>query len=145
MQGLKRKIVYVTLFEGIAILCATLGLSALSGQNLGHAGVLAVATSAVAVLWNLAYNTLFEAWETRQTVRGRGLARRIAYTLGFETGLIALLVPLIAWWLRISLAQALALDLGLVGFFLGYTFAFSWAFDRVFGLPDSAAPRVVAG
>jgi len=142
MQGLKRKIVYVTLFEGIAILCATLGLATLSGNEFGHSGILAAATSVVAIVWNFAFNHLFEAWETRQTVRGRGLARRVAYTIGFEVGLIVLLVPLIAYWFRISLWQALLLDLGLVVFFLGYTFAFSWAFDRVFGLPDSAAERV---
>ena len=139
MQGLKRKIVYVTLFEGLAIICATFGLATLSGNNFGHSGVLAVATSVVAVLWNFAFNLLFEAWEARQAVRGRSVARRIAYTVGFEVGLIALLVPLIAWWFDISLTQALVLDLGLVVFFLCYTFTFSWAFDRVFGLPDAAA------
>jgi uncharacterized membrane protein len=142
MQGLKRKIVYVTLFESIAIVCAALGLATLSGDKIGHSSILAAATSVVAVLWNFIYNTLFEAWEARQTVRGRGLARRVAYTLGFEVGLIALLVPLIAWWLRISLTHALGLDLGLAGFFLAYTFLFSWSFDRMFGLPDSAAQRV---
>lgn len=143
MQGIKRKIVYVTLFEGIAIVCATLGLAGLSGNELGHSSVLAVATSVVAVVWNFAYTALFEAWEKRQPARGRGLSRRIAHTIGFEGGLIALLVPLIAWWFRISLMQALLLDLGLVIFFLGYTFTFTWAFDRVFGLPDSAARRAV--
>ena len=30
------------------------------------------------------------------------------------------------------------MDLGLVVFFLCYTFVFNWAFDRVFGLPASA-------
>jgi len=139
MQGLKRKIVYVTLFEGLAIVCATFGLATLSGNNFGHSGVLAAATSVVAVAWNFLFNLVFEAWEARQSVRGRGLARRIAYTVGFEAGLIALLVPLIAWWFDISLMQALVLDLGLVVFFLCYTFTFSWAFDRVFGLPDAAA------
>ena len=139
MQGLKRKIVYVTLFEGLAIVCATFGLATLSGNNFGHSGVLAAATSVVAVAWNFLFNLVFEAWEARQSVRGRGLARRIAYTVGFETGLIVLLVPLIAWWFDISLMQALVLDLGLVVFFLCYTFTFSWAFDRVFGLPDAAA------
>lgn len=139
MQGLKRKIVYVTLFEGLAVVCATFGLAVFSGNNLGHSGVLAVATSVVAILWNFVYNLMFEAWERRQATRGRGLARRVAYTIGFETGLIALLVPLIAWWFAISLWNALLLDLTLVIFFLGYTFAFSWAFDRVFGLPEAAA------
>jgi uncharacterized membrane protein len=141
MQGLKRKIVYVVLFEGIALLCATFGLAKLSGNEYGHSGALAVATSVVAVTWTMIYNTLFEAWESRQSVRGRSFRRRVAYTAGFETGLIVLLVPLIAWWFGITLWQALVLDLVLVVFFVCYTFAFSWAFDRVFGLPASAAPR----
>lgn len=51
-----------------------------------------------------------------------------------------MLVPLIAWWLGVGLWHALVMDLGLVLFFLGYTFAFTWAFDRVFGLPATAAP-----
>ena len=141
MQGLKRKIVYVTLFEGIAIVCATFGLAMFSGNELGHSSALAAATSVVAVTWNFVYTHLFEAWEKRQTKRGRSLARRVAHTIGFESGLIALLVPLIAWWFHISLMQALLLDLTLVIFFLGYTFTFAWAFDRVFGLPTAAAPH----
>lgn len=141
MQGLKRKLVYVALFEAIAIVCATIGLAVFSGNELGHSSVLAAATSAVAVAWNFAYNLMFEAWEKRQARRGRSLARRIAHTVGFEGGLIALLVPLIAWWFRISLMQALLLDLTLVIFFLGYTFTFAWAFDRIFGLPAAAAQR----
>ena len=141
MQGLKRKIVYVALFEGIAILCATFGLAQLSGNQYGHSSVLAVATSVVAIVWNFLYNYAFEWWETRQSVRGRSLKRRIAYTLGFEAGLIALLVPLIAWWFGITLWKALWIDLTLVIFFVCYTFVFSWAFDRIFGLPLSAAER----
>ena len=48
------------------------------------------------------------------------------------------LVPLMAWWLGIGLLEALVLDIGLIVFFLCYTFAFNWGFDRVFGLPASA-------
>ena len=35
--------------------------------------------------------------------------------------------------------DALVMDLGLVVFFLVYTFVFNWAFDAIFGLPASAA------
>jgi len=142
MQGIKRRVVYITLYEGIAIVVASFGLAAMSGQGVGHAGPLAVLASAIAVVWNLVFNALFERWERRQAVRGRGLGRRIAHAIGFEGGLIAFLVPAIAWWLDISLWQALLMDLGLVVFFLVYTFVFNWAFDRVFGLPASAAAKV---
>ena len=94
--------------------------------------------SAIAILWNLSFNALFERWESRQKVRGRSLRRRIAHAIGFEGGLVAFLVPVFAWWLDVSLWQALVMDLGLVVFFLVYTFVFNWVFDRVFGLPASA-------
>ncbi len=53
MQGLKRRVVYISLYEGIAIVAASAGLALMSGQGLGHSGVLAVIASVIAVLWNL--------------------------------------------------------------------------------------------
>jgi len=138
MQGIKRRVVYISLYEGIAIVVASIGLALMSGQGLGHSGVLAVLASVIAVIWNLVFNSLFERWEARQAVRGRSIARRVAHAIGFEGGLVAFLVPTIAWWLDISLRQALVMDLGLVVFFLVYTFVFNWAFDAVFGLPAAA-------
>ena len=139
MQGLKRRVVYISLYEGIAIVVASVGLALMSGQGLGHSGVLAVIASVIAVLWNLSFNWLFERWESQQAVRGRSVRRRIAHAIGFEGGLVAFLVPAFAWWLNVSLWEALLMDLGLVVFFLVYTFVFNWAFDAIFGLPASAA------
>ena len=139
MQGLKRRVVYISLYEGIAIVAASAGLALMSGQGLGHSGVLAVIASVIAVLWNLTFNALFERWEAGQAVRGRSVRRRIAHAIGFEGGLVAFLVPMFAWWLDVSLWEALVMDLGLVVFFLVYTFVFNWAFDAVFGLPASAS------
>ena len=36
--------------------------------------VVALVASVIAVLWNLAFNALFERWESRQAVRGRSMA-----------------------------------------------------------------------
>ena len=83
---------------------------------------------------------MFERWESRQAVRGRSLRRRVAHAIGFEGGLAAILVPVFAWWLGIGVWQALMMDIGLLLYFLAYTFFFNWGFDRVFGLPASAAP-----
>ena len=140
MQGIRRRIVFVTLYELIAIVATSAGLAAFSDSGLQRAGVAAVVSSAVAVVWNVVFNTLFERWEARQTVRGRSLARRAAHAIGFEGGLVVTLVPFFAWWLDISLWQAFVLDLGLLLFFLVYTFVFNWTFDRIFGLPASALP-----
>jgi len=138
MQGLKRKIVYVSLFELFAVALTTTTLMLLAGSSGAHASVAAVASSTVAVVWNFIFNSMFEAWEARQTTKGRSVARRIAHAIGFEGGLVAFLVPLFAWWLQISLWEAFIVDLWIVVFFLVYTFLFSLAFDRIFGLPASA-------
>lgn len=138
MQGPLRKVVHAVLFEAIAIVIVTLAFAWISGHDAGHTSVLAVLSSAVALGWNMLYNTLFEAWERRQAVRGRSIARRVAHAIGFEGGLVLLLVPVIAWWLDMGLWQALVADIGLVVFFLGYGLVFNWAFDRVFGLPAAA-------
>ena len=139
LQGAKRRILYVTLYELIAIAVATYGLALVTGAGAAHSSVVAAVSSAIAVLWNLAFNYLFERWESRQAVRGRSVARRVAHALGFEGGLIFFLVPLFAWWFKVSLWQAFVMDVGLMAFFLCYTFVFNWGFDRVFGLPASAA------
>ena len=138
LQGVKRRLIYVTLYELIAIGAATMGLALLTGQGAGHSSVVAVAASAIAIVWNIVFNWAFERWEARQPVRGRSVARRVAHAIGFEGGLVLFLVPLFAWWFDIGLWQALVMDLGLLVFFLVYTFVFNWCFDRVFGLPASA-------
>ena len=55
--------------------------------------------------------------------------------LPVKGGLALLLVPLVAHWLDMSYWHAFITDLGLLMFFLVYTMVFTWAFDRVFGLP----------
>lgn len=142
MQGFWRRVVYISLYEAIAIAMAGAGLMLMSGKSLLDSGMLAVATSAVAVVWNLVFNTFFERWEARQPTVGRSVKRRVLHALCFEGGLIVALVPLIAWWFGVSLWQALVMDLALVVFFLVYTFVFNWAFDEVFGLPVSASKGV---
>jgi uncharacterized membrane protein len=95
--------------------------------------------SLFAVSWNFSYNALFERWEAKRTTRGRGFGRRVLHAVGFEVGFLAVLLPAAAWWLGISYLHSFALNLGLNIFFLVYTFVFTWCFDRVFGLPASAA------
>lgn len=144
LQGLKRRLIYVMFYELIAIAAATAGLALLSGQGAGHASVVAVAASAIAVVWNFVFNWAFERWEAKQAVRGRSTARRIAHAVGFEGGLVLTLVPLFAWWFEVSLWNAFVMDLGLIVFFLCYTFVFNLLFDRLFGLPASAMAMATA-
>lgn len=139
LQGARRRLIYVTLYEAVAIAVVTLALLWVTGEGLASSGGLAVGSSAIAVAWNLAFNGLFERWEARQGVRGRSVSRRVAHAIGFEGGLLLWLVPFFAWWLGVSLWQALVLDIGFLLFFLVYTYVFAWTFDWLFGLPAAAA------
>ncbi|MBC3480516.1 PACE efflux transporter [Pseudomonas sp. SWRI77] len=138
MQGVKRKLVYVTFYELIGLCMSTLGLAYLSDTKASHTGPLAVMITTIAMLWNLIYNTLFERWESRQAKRGRSVGRRVAHAIGFQLTLVVYLIPLIAWWLGMSLVEAFVVDLAFIILVPCYTFAYNWAFDRIFGLPRSA-------
>ncbi|MGY2139784.1 PACE efflux transporter [Pseudomonas reactans] len=144
MQGVKRKLVYVSLFELIGMTFSAIGLALLSGAHPSSTGPLAVAITTIAVTWNFIYTSLFERWESRQRDRTRTVKRRIAHAVGFQLTLIVFLIPLIAWWMNVSLVQAFLLDLALILFIPCYTFAFNWLFDRTFGLPASALPATSA-
>lgn len=137
LQGPWRRVIFVVLYELIAILASSLLFMAI-GQGAGASGAMAVVASTLAIAWNVTFNHLFEKWESRQSVKGRSVARRVTHALGFEGGLALALIPLMAWWFGVSLWQATLMEAGLLLFFLVYTYAFNWAFDRIFGLPTSA-------
>lgn len=141
VQGLKRKLVYVTCYELIGLSMSTLGLAYLSETQASHTGPLAVMITTVAMLWNLIFNTLFERWESRQAKRGRSVARRVAHAVGFQLTLVVYLIPLIAWWLDMTLVEALLVDMAFIVLIPCYTFAYNWVFDRIFGLPTSAMAK----
>lgn len=138
MQGPIRKVTQAVLYELVAALIVAPVIALAFGKDLLQSGAMALLLSLLALGWNMFFNMLFEYWEARQLQRKRTLRRRLLHALGFEGGLAVLLVPLMAWLLDISLWQALLADLGLLAFFFVYTFVFQWAFDRLFGVPDSA-------
>lgn len=133
-----RRILYATSFEAGGILLSTALLLAMAEGSAPSSLAFSVLASTVAMLWNLAFNALFERWEARQTLRGRSFARRAAHAILFEAGLVVALLPLTAWWFAVPLLTALAYEAALIVAFLVYTWVFTWAFDRLFGLPASA-------
>ena len=138
MSPTTRRVVQALLYEAIAIAVVGPLLSLAFDKPPASTMGLAVVLSGIALTWNYVFNGLFERWESRQTVRGRSFARRLAHGAGFEGGLVVILLPVMSLWLDISLATALLANLGLLAFFFFYAIAFTWCFDRVFGLPASA-------
>jgi uncharacterized membrane protein len=142
VQGVKRKLVYVGGYEILGLAVGTTVMTLLTGESPASTGPLALMITCVATVWNLVFNYLFEAWERRQRDRTRTARRRVLHAVGFQLTLVCFLIPLIAWWLEITLLQAFVLDLVFIVYIPFYTFAYNWAFDRVFGVPSSAVNEV---
>ena len=138
MTPTTRKIIYAVSFETLGVAVASLGLLAMSESNVTQSLILSAITATIAMGWSMGFNALFEAWEARQSVKGRSLARRSVHALLFEGGLVVLVLPIMAWWLQVDIWTALKYEAGLIVLFILYTYMFTWSFDRIFGLPASA-------
>lgn len=141
MSPTHRRVLQAVLYEVIAIAAVGPALSFAFAKPQASTFGLAVVLSTIALTWNYAFNWMFERWESRQAVRGRSFARRLAHGAGFEGGLVILLLPVMSLWLDISPAKAFAANLALLVFFFVYAVVFTWCFDRVFGLPASAVKK----
>jgi uncharacterized membrane protein len=138
MSPTRRKIVYAVSFETLGTLLASVALMLMSDADAGSSLALSVLTATIALSWSFVFNTVFEAWEARQPVKGRSLRRRTVHALLFEGGLVLICIPVMAWWLEVGYLEALVYEAGLIALFILYTYLFTWGFDRVFGLPASA-------
>lgn len=142
MTPTTRRVLQAVLYETFAIAFVGPVLSFAFDKPPTSTLALAFVLSSIALAWNYIFNALFERWESRQSTKGRSFARRLAHGIGFEGGLVILLIPVMSAWLDISPLAAFVANLGLLAFFFFYAIAFTWAFDHVFGLPESAAkPR----
>lgn len=100
-------------------------------------GVVSVVSASLATLWNFAYNYVFD--RVLQRTHGTTLKTpmvRVLHAVLFETGLLLVLAPFIAWYLGVSLLQAFVMDLSFALFYLGYALVFNWGYDRLFPLPE---------
>src|SRR5690554_1751163 len=131
LSPLVRRVTYVTLFEIFAIALATVLLMAMSGGEAHNSLPVAVASSVAAVIWNFIYNTLFERWELSRNIQTRSLGLRACHAIGFEGGLVIILIPLFMWWYQVGPLDALKMEVALLVFFLVFTFVFTWIFDHI--------------
>lgn len=141
MKPRTRRVLQAVLYEVFAIAFVGPVLSLAFDKPQSSTLGLAFVLSSIALAWNYVFNALFERWEARQHQGHRSFARRLAHGTGFEGGLVFILVPVMSRWLGISPLEAFLANLGLLAFFFVYAIAFTWTFDRVFGLPDSVTKR----
>jgi uncharacterized membrane protein len=140
MSPITRRVLQALLYEIGAVSVVGPVLALTFDRPASSTFLLAVVLSAIALVWNYLFNAVFERWESRQAVKGRSFARRLAHGAGFEGGLTLILVPVMALWLETTFMAAFLMNLGLLAFFFVYAIGYTWAFDKVFGLPLSALP-----
>ncbi|QDZ11789.1 PACE efflux transporter [Devosia ginsengisoli] len=124
-------------FEVIGILLATPLGALVFNLHAGDSAVIVIGSATVAMVWNYIYNLGFDHAMTR--LRGSTLKTvplRVLHAVLFELGLLAMLMPLIALYLGISLWEALLMDLAFALFYMGYALIFNWGYDRLFPLPE---------
>ncbi|WP_312242098.1 multidrug/biocide efflux PACE transporter [Pantoea sp.] len=127
-RSLKERFFHAAGFETLAILIVSPLAAWAMHKPLFQMGALAIALSTVALLWNMIYNAGFD----RLFPLGRrGLGLRLLHALGFEGGFIVIGLPIAAGMLNISLWQAFVLEFAFFLFFLPYTVAYNWGWDKL--------------
>ncbi|MHA3980037.1 PACE efflux transporter [Halovulum sp. GXIMD14794] len=139
MRSTRDRIRQAVSFELLGLVIVTPLGALLFGHDPFDIGLLAAAAATIATAWNYVYNLIFDHALLRLTgrVRKRPM-ERVVHALGFEGGLLIVFLPVVAWWLGISLWQAFVLDLFFAGFYLAYTFVFTWVYERMFPIPEPA-------
>ena len=111
------------------------------GMPMTDIGVVGVVGATIATVWNYAYNLVFDIAMQRVTGGTRkSLPVRVLHAVLFELGLLAILMPFVAWYLGVSLLQAFLMDVAFAAFYMVYTFAFNWAYDCIFPLQTWQEP-----
>lgn len=135
MRTTRDRIRHAILFELISLALVVPFGTVLFGLHASDMGVIGVGSALAATAWNYVYNLGFD--RTMQRLAGhtrKSLGLRVGHAVLFEAGLLVILLPPIAWYLGIGLAQALVMDLAIAAFYVAYAFVFNLAYDRAFPL-----------
>ncbi|WP_201530435.1 PACE efflux transporter [Psychrobacter sanguinis] len=136
MRTVKDRIRHTLGFEIIGLIIFVPLASWLFGFDIQSIGLIAVAASIIATLWNYFYNLLFD--HSMLKLRGnvhKTVPLRMLHAFLFEGGLLLLFLPIIAWHLGISLWQAFLMDITMATFYLVHAFVYNWIYDNVFPIP----------
>jgi uncharacterized membrane protein len=137
MRSTSDRIRHAISFEIIALIIVTPAGALLFHKPISDIGVIAIGGATIATLWNYIYNLGFDHLMRRQTGSTRKTPGiRVIHAILFELGLLIALLPFVAWYLQISLWEALIMDIAFALFYVVYAFVFNWGYDRVFPLPE---------
>lgn len=104
--------------------------------SVAEIGLLGVVLSLKAMVLNLVYNWVFDRIDARsgRISSERSHLGRILHAVGFEVSLTFTSLPIYMLWLKIGALEALAADIVVTTFVVGYTYVFTLAYDKAFPL-----------
>jgi len=144
MRTTADRIRHTLLFEiiGLAI-CVPLAAWILD-KGLAQIGALSIVLSLTAMWLNYVFNLIFDIALVRlgRPVNVRPVWMRVLHAMLFEASLLILTIPVVAWWLDMTLWTAFLTDIGFALFFLIYAFIYNWVYDVVFPMPVQSAVSV---
>lgn len=129
VRSLKERFFHALLFEILAILFTMLIGVFLLHKPVDAMGVVSVLISVTALLLNIVFNWIFD--KLFPFVNGeRPVSIRILHALSFEATLILFTIPMLAYILSVSLTEAFMIEVGLLIFFLFYTYLYNYLYDK---------------
>lgn len=131
------RIRHTILFEVIALITCTPLAAWILDKDMTKVGSMALFLSMIAMGCNYLFNLAFDhvLKKLGRPVHHRPPTLRIIHAMLFEGSFLAVTVPVVAWWLDMTLWQALMTDIGFAFFFLAYAYAYNWAYDLIFPMP----------
>ncbi|KIO36229.1 MULTISPECIES: PACE efflux transporter [unclassified Shewanella] len=122
------RILHSVLFEIFALVLVVPIAIWFTGHGVAEMAAVGIGLSLYTVTWNYFYNLQFDKYFGEDRTR-RTLKLRVLHALGFEGGLVFVTVPVVAWFLAISIWQALMLEAVFLVVFFFYAIIFNWLFD----------------
>ncbi len=146
MRNTRDRIRHAIGFEVIGLLAFAPLASVVFGYELHQMGLIGAVASLIAAGWNYVYNLLFDKAMLRFTGQLRkSVFVRVLHAVLFELGLLVVFLPSVAWYLDISLVDALIMDIAVAGFYMVYALIYNWLYDIVFPVPSLAADKRESG
>ncbi len=121
------RLFHAILFETTVVLLSVFALYFFSEESVSILFGSMVLVSLTAMLWNLIFNYFLDKVFTGPREK-RGVIFRTLHAISFEGGL--LIVPIIAYFLKVDWVTAFMMDFSLTVIITIYTFIFNWVYDH---------------
>ena len=134
LRSLKDRIRYTVIFETVLLTMLVPAGMIFYDRDILDIGLLGVVLVVKAMVLNIIYNWVFDRLEARtgRVASDRPHKLRIIHAIGVEVTLAITSIPIYTWWLKITVLEAILIDVVVTTFIVGYTYIFTLVYDLVF-------------